>query len=108
MRRTEMYSPIYVINDDKMIYKVASFEQLGANEHCFSYNLELVAGHDYINPDHSDAQGFVSKEGFTESVQDDYLTVYPMHESLAERLADEGYSVINIDDYKIHEFKISS
>lgn len=107
MRSVEMYSPIYVMNGDKMIYKVARFEQLGANEHCFLYHLELVAGYDYVDPDWSDRQGFVSKEGFVESVQDDSLTVYPMHESLAERLDDEGYRVINIDDYTIHEFKIA-
>lgn len=105
MRSIEIYSPIHVINDDKMIYKVNRFSQIGSNEHGFSYDLELVAGYDYVNPDYSDRQGFVSKEGFTEGVQYDSFTVYPMHESLAERLKDEGYEVININDYVIHEFK---
>ncbi len=101
--KMELYKPVYVINEDKLIYKIYSVEQLGSTEICYNYNFELVAGHDYINPDESNAQGFVSAGNFVEHVQYDSLTVLPLSESLGERLADEGYKVINIDDYKIHK-----
>lgn len=102
--RMNIYAPTHVINEDKFIYKIISVEQLGANEIAYSYNLELVAGYDYINPDENNIQGYVEAKGFTENVQWETFTVYPLTESLGERLEDEGYKVIKIEDYKIHPF----
>lgn len=101
--RMQLYKEVYVINEDNLIYKLTSVEQLGSESICYSYNMELVAGRDYINPDENNAQGFVGAKRFVEHVQHDNITVLPLEESLGERLKDEGYKVINIDDYKIHE-----
>lgn len=98
-------NPIYVLNEDKFIYKIEEFRQLSSIEPCFSYELDLVAGHDYIEPDYSDKQGYVSKEAFTSSVQSDDVTVFPLSETLTDRLKEEGYIIINIDNYKIHPYK---
>lgn len=96
---------LHVISEDKLIYKVESYRQLDSSEIGYVYNLELVAGYDYINPDYSDMQGYVSKENFVEDIHLEQITFYPMSETLTEALEDNGYKVININDYKIHQFK---
>ncbi|AIF72148.1 hypothetical protein LD11_gp272 [Bacillus phage Riley] len=96
---------LHVISENKFIYKVESYRQLESSEIGFLYNLELVAGYDYINPDYSNVQGYVSKENFVENIHLEQITFYPMSETLAEALDDNGYKVININDYKIHQFK---
>ncbi|UNA01668.1 putative replicative DNA helicase [Bacillus phage vB_BcgM] len=96
---------LHVITENKLIYKVESYRQLESSEIGFLYNLELVAGREYINPDYSDAQGYVSKEAFVENIQLEQITFYPTSETLTEALDDNGYTVININDYKIHQFK---
>jgi isopentenyldiphosphate isomerase len=100
--KMELYKPVHVINEDKLIYKVYSVEQLGSEEICYNYNFELIAGHDYINPDESDAQGFVTADKFVEYLQHHNITVFPLTESLGSRLEEDGFTVINIEDYKIH------
>ena len=100
-----MAADIYVMIEKRSIYKVVNYRQVDSKEHGLVYMLELVAGYDYINPDYSDVQGFVSKEGFEEAVQWYSFTVYPLDETLRGRLAEEGFKVINIKDYTIHPFK---
>jgi len=95
----------HVINEDKLIYEIVSYTQLQSSDICFLYNLELVAGYDYINPDYNDIQGYVSKENFIEDIHFEQFTFYAMSESLTEALTDHGYKVIDINDYKIHQFK---
>ncbi|MGP0689872.1 hypothetical protein ACW5UC_25355 [Priestia aryabhattai] len=97
---------IHVINEDKMIYKVEQFKQIGSREFALTYMLELIAGWDYVEPDMSNKQGFISANMFTDEVQSDFLTVYPLLESLGERLKEEGYTVIDIKDYKINQVKL--
>lgn len=99
---TNFLQEIHVITEEKMIYRLTDMRIMDSRQHGFIYELELVAGYDYINPDENDIQGFVDAESFTEDVQDEEFTVYPMHESLADRLKEEGFTVIDINDYKIH------
>lgn len=95
-------TPVYVINEERFIYKIESIEELSSKTLGFCVNLELVAGYDYINPDENDIQGFVQAEIFTDDVQGDIFTIYPLHESLSDRLEEEDYKVIDINNYKIH------
>lgn len=99
---TDIKAELYVMNEERFIYKVARVEELSYKSYGLSYMLDLVAGYDYVNPDESNAQGFVSAEAFVESVQWDCLTVFPLEETLGGRLKEEGYTVININDYTIH------
>jgi len=96
---------IYVINEDKMIYRVESFSEMDSNSYGLCYTLELVAGYDYVNPDVNDIQGFIEAKNFVEEAQAEWLTVYPMEESLGERLKEEGYKVIDIENITIHKYK---
>ncbi|MDX5885024.1 hypothetical protein [Bacillus cereus group sp. BfR-BA-00999] len=101
----ELRTAVHVINEEKMIYKISRYRELQSSTLGFTYDLDLVAGYDYINPDENDIQGFVEAKNFTDDVQSDILTVYPLSESLGERLEESGYKVIKIEDYKIHEIK---
>ena len=67
-RRVALENSMYVMGG-KMIYEVVDFEYFQSNEIYLYFNLELVAGWDYINPDYNDVQGFVSKENFVSEVQ---------------------------------------
>lgn len=102
----ELRTEVYVINEEKMIYKISRYRELQSSTLGFTYDLDLVAGYDYINSDENDIQGFVEAKNFTDDVQSDILTVYPLSESLGERLEESGYTVIKIEDYKIHESKL--
>ena len=95
-------SEIHVITEEKMIYKIESVRQLDSKEYGLLYNLELVAGYDYVNPDLSDAQGFVNADRFIDDVQLHSFTLYPMEENLGERLEEEGFKVIDIKNYNIN------
>ncbi|AEW47314.1 hypothetical protein BCB4_0081 [Bacillus phage B4] len=96
---------LHVISEDKLIYKVESYRQLDSSAIGFVFDLELVAGYDYIDIDYSDMQGYVSKENFVEDIHLEQITFYPLTETLTEALADGGYTAININSYKIHQFK---
>lgn len=96
---------LHVISEDKLIYKVESYRQLDSSAIGFVFNLELVAGYDYIDIDYSDMQGYVSKENFVEDIHLEQITFYPLTETLTEALEDGGYTAININDYKVHQFK---
>ncbi|MGQ7228377.1 hypothetical protein [Bacillus cereus] len=102
----ELRTAVHVINEEKMIYKISIYRELQSSTLGFTYDLDLVAGYDYINPDENDIQGFVEAKNFTDDVQSDILTVYPLSESLGERLEELGYTVIDINKYKIHESKL--
>lgn len=102
----ELRTAVHVINEDKMIYKISRYRELQSSELGFTYDLDLVAGYDYINTDENNIQGFVTANNFIDDVQWDTLTVYPLSESLGERLKEQGYTVIKIEDYKIHESKL--
>lgn len=104
-RTVELVGKVFVMNNDRLIYKLTGFNQIDCEDIGFSFNLELVAGYEYINPDYSDTQGYVTNEAFTEDVQWDTFTFYPLSESLEDAISDSGYEVINITDYKIHPFK---
>jgi hypothetical protein len=101
--RIHLAKEIYAINEDKLIYKLYEIEVTnytgGFYNEC---KLELVAGHDYINPDMSNAQGFVTADKFVGHVQHHSFVVYPMDETIEGRLNEEGFKIINIEDYKIH------
>lgn len=105
--KMNLNQPIYVRTEDRnFIYKIVSVEELGSMTHCLRYEMELVAGYDYIEPDYNNRQGYITPNMFTESVQYESISVYPLEESLKESLESDGYEVINIDDFKIHEVKL--
>lgn len=95
---------LHVINEDRFIYKIVSYTEVGSSSHCLSYELELVAGWEYIHPDYNNKRGFVDAEAFIDDVQNYSFTVYPLQESLGERLEEEGFKVIDINDYEIHPY----
>lgn len=100
---TSIKNSIHVLHaEDNLIYRIDSLRELGSSGLGFLYTLELVAGYDYINPDYSNAQGYVGKDNFVDDVHSVDFTVYPLEESLGERLKEEGFEVINIKDYTIH------
>jgi hypothetical protein len=101
--KMKLRNNIYAMTSDKLIYKVVSFEELWSDELVMDVKMELVAGHDYIDPDWSDQQGYVSHENFTGQIQSDSFTWFPLDETIEGRLADENYKVIDINDYTIHK-----
>lgn len=86
---------LLVKSDDSLIYKVEidSPRALDSKSPCLLYDLELMCGYDYIDPDWSDIQGWVSPNMFTDGVQSDNVIVY-WDESLKDRLEEEGYEII--------------
>lgn len=85
---------VFVVNDDKLIYEVKFDRQLDSTDYCLAFNLTLVAGHDYINPDMSDDQGYVVADRFIADVQYTSISIYPLQESLGEVLLNEGYTLL--------------
>lgn len=86
----EINKKIYVQNADKFIYTVADIE-LRADGWANIW-LDLVCGIDYINPDESNAQGYVGKENFVEETE--IITCDMMNESITQALEYHGYTVI--------------
>ncbi|KEK23860.1 hypothetical protein [Bacillus gaemokensis] len=102
----ELTTKVYVIKEN-MIYVITRMRQIADSTGLgFTYDLDLVAGYDYINTDESNVQGFIPANNFIDEVQWDIINVYPLEESLGERLKEEGYTVIDISKYKIHESKL--
>lgn len=97
---------LYVESEDKFVYKV---EMVARQKESFYYSLELelIAGWDYVNPDENNIQGYVGADRFTESVQGDYLTFYPMDETILERLDDAGYKPVTLEELKVKGFALS-
>lgn len=89
-----MTNKVYVINEDKFVYEVGvknhgDFEKL--------ITLNLVYGWEYISEE-SDQQGFVSPDYFVEEVQYNDFAYYPLHESILERLKEEGFKMVKLTD----------
>lgn len=83
----------YVKNEENFIYEVKSFEAYdGYNT--LHFNLELVAGWDYINPDMNDIQGYVPADRFVEDLQSETVIQYFMEESLKECMEANDYEVL--------------
>jgi len=105
--KTEFSGALYAINEEEtMIYKLESFNQMGmSNDFGLSVDMELIAGIEYVNPDYSNAQGWVSKEAFVEHTHDETFTFYPFVETLAEALKEAGFKQLStIASIKIHPF----
>lgn len=84
---------LYVESENKLIYEVQYKYQLDSVEFCQMYDLVLVGGYDYINPDTSDLQGYVGADRFIDDVQLESVIVY-IDESLKGKLEDEGYWIV--------------
>ena len=88
-----MENILYVKNEFKMIYKVTIGEDyytrrnsnIDSNTY-FTVDLELVAGYDL--------QRYVKANKFIEEVQYKSFTVYPLDETIKQRLEEEGYTII--------------
>lgn len=83
----------YVVNEDKLVYKVGTFEAYDGYD-TLHFNLELVAGWDYVNPDMNDIQGWCPADRFVEDVQSETLIHYMMEESLKESLEANDYTIL--------------
>ena len=84
----------YVINEEeKLVYKVGEFETYG-NADFITWELELVAGVDYINPDENDIQGFVPADRFVEDIQYEYINQLFLVEGAKEVLEYHGYKIL--------------
>lgn len=84
----------YVINENKMVYEVQSYQTYGGGNYA-TIDLQLVAGWDYIDPDNSNAQGWVNADRFVEEVQDDSVSWHLIHESMIEALSGNDYYLID-------------
>ena len=87
---------MYIKNKDNLIYEV-ELNGCGSSTSIDGYrwyNLNLVCGIDYINPDKNDIQGYVKAERFIESVQYDNISVNNFDECLKDRLEEEGYTLV--------------
>lgn len=91
---------MYVKNDD-LIYEVkfngkdmVYYENKPKNSYIV-LGLELVCGWDYVNPDYSDTQGYVSAEHFIDDVQYDNVVCYFVTESVENALEENGYEIID-------------
>lgn len=93
----------YVINDaENLVYKVGEFETYGNTDYIL-WELELVAGLDYVNPDESDVQDWVEAENFVEDVQYEYISQYFLKEGAEEALEFHGYTVLKEIDFNLQE-----
>lgn len=90
----------YVINEENLVYKVGEFETYG-NTDFITWELELVAGLDYVNPDESDIQDWVEADNFIEDVQYEYVTQYFLKEGAEEALEENGYKVVEEIDFNL-------
>lgn len=91
---------LYVQNEDKMVYSVEMKLQQ-ASEFYYHLELTLVSGWDYVNPDENDIQGYVGANKFIEEVQWESYTFYPMEETILDRLKEEGYKRVYVDELQI-------
>ena len=86
----------YVINEEKFVYKVGVFETYG-NADFITWELELVAGWDYINPDENDIQGFVPADRFIDDIQYEYVNQLFLVESAKETLEYHDYTILEAE-----------
>lgn len=90
----------YVINDENLVYKVGEFETYG-NTDFITFELELVAGLDYVNPDESDIQDWVEADNFVEDVQYDSVNQLFLVEGTKEALEYHGYTILKEIDFNL-------
>lgn len=91
----------YVINDaENLVYKVGEFETYGNTDYIL-WELELVAGLDYVNPDESDVQDWVDADNFIEDVQYEYISQYFLAEGAKEALKFYGYTILEEIDFNL-------
>ena len=90
----------YVVNGENLVYKVGEFETYGNTDYIL-WELELVAGLDYVNPDESDIQDWVGADNYIEDVQYEYITQYFLKEGAEETLEANGYTVLKEIDYNL-------
>lgn len=86
------YNLIYEVkfNERDMVYKT--------NKPRDSYiilGLELICGYDYVNPDYSNVQGYVSADHFIDDVQYEQVVCYFITESVENALVENGYEIID-------------
>lgn len=85
---------LYVLDsEEQLVYEVESYTPCGG-ELRIVWNLVLVAGKDYINPDVSDEQGWCPANRFVDDLQYKSCSQYIAEESLKELLEDEGFDVL--------------
>ena len=90
----------YVINDENLVYKVGEYETY-SNADFITFELELVAGLDYVDADMSDIQDWVSAENFVEDVQYEYINQLFLVEGLNEALEYHGYTILKEIDHNL-------
>lgn len=93
-----MSEKIYVTNLDKFVYEVGIKKFNGDFE--WLITLNLVAGWDYISEE-SDIQGYVDKYYFVEDLHYEDLILYPLQENVIERLSEEGYKIVKLEDLNL-------
>lgn len=84
---------VYVENENKLIYQVVSIDTF-SNTCAMYLNLELLGGYDYVNPDYTEVQGYVSNENFIEDLQTKTEVMYFMQEGMVECLEENGYKIL--------------
>lgn len=85
---------LYVLDEDEqLVYRTESYTPCGG-ELRIMWNLVLVAGKDYINPDVSDEQGWCPANRFTDGIQFRSCSQYLNSETLEELLKDEGFKIL--------------
>ena len=90
----------YVINEENFVYKVGAFETYG-NADFITWELELVAGLDYVNVDESDIQDWVSADNFVEDVQFEYVNQLFLVEGAKEALEYHDYKILEEIDFNL-------
>lgn len=105
MYRNSLNKKYYIDENKKMIYKLTEVSFTNNGEPTGRYALELITGYDYINPDWSNAQGWVSPNNFIDEVQYICGLWYYLEESLNEYLSDYD-NLVPLDKLpKIHKIK---
>jgi hypothetical protein len=90
----------YVINGENFVYKVGEFETYGNTDYIL-WELELVAGIDYVDVDYSDIQDWVPADNYIEDVQYEYVTQYFLVEGAKEALEANGYTILEEIDFNL-------
>ena len=90
----------YVVNEENLVYKVGEYETYG-NATFLTFELELVAGLDYVDPDQSDIQDWVGADRFVEDVQYEYVNQYFLEEGTKEALKENGYTILEEIDFNL-------
>jgi membrane peptidoglycan carboxypeptidase len=100
MKRYLENHSIYVINGENLVYKVGEYEAFD-NADYLLFELELVAGLDYVDVDYSDIQDWVSADNYIDDVQYEYINQYFLVEGTKEALEANGYTILTEIDYNL-------